>query len=114
MAAVIKTEFDQVVGRITQNYISDEVFVTKENRRLPSRSSIIILIKRLRSLMFPGYFEEKNFEYTDAQYFVGNTLPSWLMKVMSKRSARNISSWIVIMVSSLPYTFFAWISSFGP
>ena len=74
MAAVIKTEFDQVVGRITQNYISDEVFVTKENRRLPSRSSIIILIKRLRSLMFPGYFEEKNFEYTDAQYFVGNTL----------------------------------------
>lgn len=74
MAAVIKTEFGQVVGRITQNYISDEVFVTKENRRLPSRSSIIILIKRLRSLMFPGYFEEKNFEYTDAQYFVGNTL----------------------------------------
>lgn len=74
MAAVIKTEFDQVVGKITQNYISDEVFVTKENRRLPSRSSIIILIKRLRALMFPGYFEEKNFEYTDAQYFVGNTL----------------------------------------
>ncbi len=74
MAAVIKTDFDQAVEKITQNYISDEVFVTKENRRLPSRSSIIILIKRLRSLMFPGYFEEKNFECTDAQYFVGDTL----------------------------------------
>lgn len=69
-----RTDFDQVVKKITQNYISDEVFVTKENRRLPSRSSIIILIKRLRSLMFPGYFEEKNFECTDAKYFVGDTL----------------------------------------
>ena len=76
MAEEIKADFDQVVGKITQNYISDEVFVTKENRNLPSRSSIIILIKRLRSLMFPGYFEEKNFVYTDAQYFVGNTLNS--------------------------------------
>ena len=56
-----KTDFDQVVCDITQNYISDEVFVTKENRRLPGRSNIIVLIKRLRSLMFPGYFEEKNF-----------------------------------------------------
>ncbi len=72
----IELDFDQVVSRITQNYISDEVFVTKENRRLPSRNSIIILIKRLRALMFPGYFEEKNFEYTDAQYFAGNTLNS--------------------------------------
>lgn len=76
MASAKKTDFDQVVCKITQNYISDEVFVTKENRRLPSRSSIIILIKRLRALMFPGYFEEKNFVYTDAQYFVGNTLNS--------------------------------------
>ncbi len=76
MAAENRTDFDQVVKKITQNYISDEVFVTKENRRLPGRSSIIILIKRLRSLMFPGYFEEKNFEYRDAQYFAGNTLNS--------------------------------------
>lgn len=76
MAEDVKVDFDQVVDKITRNYISDEVFVTKENRHLPSRSSIIILIKRLRSLMFPGYFEEKNFVYTDAQYFVGNTLNS--------------------------------------
>lgn len=52
-------DFDEVVEKITRNYISDEVFVTKENRRLPGRSNIIILIKRLRALMFPGYFEEK-------------------------------------------------------
>ena len=52
-----RTDFDLVVKKITQNYISDEVFVTKENRRLPGRSNIIILIKRLRSLMFTGYFE---------------------------------------------------------
>lgn len=57
--AEVRTDFDQVVKQITQNYISDEVFVTKENRRLPGRSNIIVLIKRLRSLMFPGYFEEK-------------------------------------------------------
>ena len=62
MEAENNKEFDQAVFRITQNYLSDEVFVTKENRRLPGRSNIIILIKRLRSLMFPGYFEEKNFK----------------------------------------------------
>ncbi len=61
-------DFDEVVEKITRNYISDEVFVTKENRRLPGRSNIIILIKRLRALMFPGYFEEKNFASVDAKY----------------------------------------------
>lgn len=76
MAAGLHTNFDQVVDRITQNYISDEVFITKENRHLPGRSEVIILIKRLRTLMFPGYFEEKNFECADAKYFVGNTLNS--------------------------------------
>ncbi len=76
MEAENNKEFDQAVFRITQNYLSDEVFVTKENRRLPGRSNIIILIKRLRSLMFPGYFEEKNFKSADARYFAGNTLNS--------------------------------------
>lgn len=71
-----KNQFDHVVEEITKNYISDEVFVARENRRLPSRSSSIILIKQLRALMFPGYFEEKNFEYLDARYFVGDTLNS--------------------------------------
>lgn len=80
--AEVRTDFDQVVKQITQNYISDEVFVTKENRRLPGRSNIIVLIKRLRSLMFPGYFEEKNFfEYMDARYFAGNTLNSILREL---------------------------------
>ncbi len=74
MEIEVNKGFDQAVEKITQNYLSDEVFITKENRRLPDRSNIIILIKRLRSLMFPGYFEEKNFESVDAQYFVGNTL----------------------------------------
>ena len=39
-----RTDFDQVVRKITQNYISDEVFVTKENRRLPGRSLSLIHI----------------------------------------------------------------------
>lgn len=76
MAVQINQDFDQAVDEITQNYLSDEVFVTKENRRLPGRSNIIMLIKRLRALMFPGYFEEKNFESVDARYFAGNTLNS--------------------------------------
>ena len=37
-----RTDFDLVVKKITQNYISDEVFVTKENRRLPGdRKSVV-------------------------------------------------------------------------
>ena len=66
--------FDSIVNQITENYNSDEVFVAKENKCLPSRSGIIRLIKTLRNLMFPGYFEEKNFEGINAQYFVGDTL----------------------------------------
>ena len=69
-----KTNFEVSVNQITENYKSDEVFVAKENKCLPSRSGIISLIKTLRTLMFPGYFAEKNFEGTDALYFVGNTL----------------------------------------
>ncbi len=81
MSAGMQTDFDQVVDQITQNYISDELFVARDNRRLPGRSNIIILIKRLRSLMFPGYFEEKNFVYKDARYFAGNTLNTILREL---------------------------------
>ena len=43
---------------LRNNYKSEELFMPKNGRRLPSRAVVIQLVKDLRSVIFPGYFSE--------------------------------------------------------
>ena len=43
-------------SRMTENCHSMDFIVSKGNRRLPDRGSIIGILKDLRRLMFPGFF----------------------------------------------------------
>lgn len=66
---------DRIVKEIEKNYEVDEIFFTKPGMRFPSRSVIKDLIKRLRRVMFPGYFgEEMLSPKTSPEYFIGELL----------------------------------------
>lgn len=67
-------QIQHTVSGITHNYESNEVLMAKDGRHLPSRDTIIQMIKELRRLMFPGYFGDENLATYVGDYFVGSHL----------------------------------------
>ena len=70
-----KCDLHDIIDEIKQTYeSSDEIFFTKPDMRMPSRNAIIVILKDLRNILFPGYFTDGAQTSTDATYFVGNTV----------------------------------------
>lgn len=67
-------QIQQTVQEITHNYDTNEVLMAKEGRHLPSRQTIILMLKELRRIMFPGYFGDENLATYVEDYFVGSHL----------------------------------------
>lgn len=67
-------QIQQTVAEITHNYEANDVLMPKEGRHLPSRSTIILMLKELRRIMFPGYFGDENLSTYVGDYFVGSHL----------------------------------------
>ncbi len=66
---------DRIVKAIEKNYEADEIFFTKPGLRFPSRSVIKDMLKKLRRVVFPGYFgEEALSAKTSPEYFIGELL----------------------------------------
>ncbi len=66
---------DRIVKAIEKNYEADEIFFTKPGQRWPSRSVIKDVLKKLRRVIFPGYFgEEMLSPKTSPEYFIGEIL----------------------------------------
>ena len=51
-----KTSIENAVERLTQCH-QKELFLTKSGRHLPVRAAIIDIVKEMRSVIFPGYFD---------------------------------------------------------
>lgn len=62
------------VSKITDNYRSSDLLCLNKTMHLPNRNEIIGIIKDLRRIIFPGYFEDFNLSYSFADYFVGEEL----------------------------------------
>ena len=67
-------QIQQAVAEITRNYEINDVLMPKEGRHLPSRSTIILLLKELRRIMFPGYFGDEDLSAYAGDYFAGSHL----------------------------------------
>lgn len=67
-------QIQRTVAEITHNYETNDVLMPKEGRHLPSRSTIILLLKELRRIMFPGYFGDENLSAYVGDYFAGSHL----------------------------------------
>lgn len=59
---------------VTKYDETDEIFFTQPDRHMPNRNAIIGIIKDLRDIMFPGYFNDGAQSTSDAQYFIGSTV----------------------------------------
>lgn len=64
------------VTMITDNYMESDLLSLKKTSRLPNRDEIIRIIKDIRRIIFPGYFEDFSLSPALSGYFVGEELVS--------------------------------------
>ncbi len=78
-------DLHDIIKEIEESYqSSDEIFFTDTARRMPSRNSIIAILKDMRNIMFPGYFTDGAQTTTEAKYFIGNTVLSVEAKLLKQ------------------------------
>ena len=63
----IENRIEQVVDTILEDYRSGRDIDRLELLRCPDRDVIIDIIEKLRRIIFPGYFRDKNYRYYNAK-----------------------------------------------
>lgn len=61
-------------AKMTESCHTVDFIVSKGERRLPDRGSIIGILKDLRRVMFPGFFGDENITVISPDYFIGDRL----------------------------------------
>lgn len=69
-----KDAIEKATSALTDNYRSEELFIPKNGRSLPSRAVIIDWIKDLRAVIFPGYFWKDSAAKIFPEHFAGYLL----------------------------------------
>ena len=64
----------KAVGGIAKNYEESDILMLKDHAPLPDRNTVIGIIKELRGVMFPGYFEGKPTAGAEPEYYIGSAL----------------------------------------
>lgn len=69
-----KAAIMDAVEKLTGNYKKEEVFTPRDGRCLPDRAEIIEVLRALRAVIFPGYFDTDTSSGLFPEYFVGHRL----------------------------------------
>ena len=64
----VEQKIEAVVDTILQDYSGDRDIDKMEQSAQPDKDVIIDLIEKLRRIIFPGYFREKNYRIYNAKY----------------------------------------------
>lgn len=70
----IKDRIKDISSQIASNYEKEALFRKKEGKHLPNRRIIIDIIKDLKKIMFPGYFDDEDVTRILPDYAVGHSL----------------------------------------
>lgn len=66
---------ESCIDRIAAKYEDqDEIFFTQPDRHMPSRTEIIEILKGLRNVLLPGYFNDGAQSATEVRYFIGSSI----------------------------------------
>ena len=70
------------VAAIAENYERSDILMLKDEAPLPDRSAVIEVLKGIRSVMFPGYFEGKISCGAEPEYYIGSSLTELYEKLL--------------------------------
>lgn len=79
-----KEVLNKAVGEMSATYEKSEILMLQNEGELPNRNIIIEIIKELRSVMFPGYFDGKISSGAKPEYYIGHRLTEIYDKLYSQ------------------------------
>lgn len=71
---MINENLDAHILAITKGYEAEEIFFSNERKQFPSRSAVIDLIGDIRTLLFPGYFDNESAAGDTSEHLVGERI----------------------------------------
>lgn len=71
---MINEKLDAHIHAISKGYEAEEIFFTKERKQFPSRSAVIELIGDIRTLLFPGYFDNESAAGDTSEHLIGERI----------------------------------------
>lgn len=69
-----KRAIEDAVKGIRENYEASEILMLRDEGALPDRNVIIDILRDLRGVLFPGYFEGRFSADAVPEYYIGNRL----------------------------------------
>lgn len=76
MSRVLDENMAKLVTEIAMNYRKNSVFSLYDSSNSVNKAEIIEILKELRQLIFPGFFESKKLSNDTIEYYIGNLLIS--------------------------------------
>ncbi len=65
---------NETTAKMTQNFKHSHLLINDNGKHMPSRKAIIDLLKQIRRVIFPGYFNDEVVLSDNPEYYVGNML----------------------------------------
>lgn len=87
MNELMETTIRETVGEMAELLQREEVFSPKAGRMLPNRGEVIHVLKILRNLLFPGYFDQSDHQTMISEYDLGSQLNLMTGKLSKELSA---------------------------
>jgi len=84
MTEETKRIISDAVDGIAKNYEESDILMLKNESPLPDRNVVVEIIKGLRSVMFPGYFEGKISCGAEPEYYIGSALTELYEKLLAQ------------------------------
>lgn len=70
----MKRVIKESVQEITKRYEEESLFLPECRKQMPSRDGVINILRKIRRIVFPGYFDDDNHSGVIPSYFVGEGL----------------------------------------
>jgi len=71
---MVDDKLSRRIRAIAKGYEAEEIFFTEARKSFPSRSAVIELIYDIRTLLFPGYFDNESAAGDTSEHLIGERL----------------------------------------
>ena len=87
MTETTKKTISASVAAIAENYGASDILMLRGESPLPDGNAVIEIVKGLRSVLFPGYFEGKLSCGAEPGYYIGSSLTELYEKLLAQVTA---------------------------
>lgn len=84
-----RSRLHDIVDLVVEECEGDKCNAHIDYEQLPSKTAVIEILRKLRSVLFPGYFNDEKLDPVNLRYFIGRTIAE-LFDILSDQISKSI------------------------